>query len=275
MIPSEAKSLFQNIIVHEMFEMDRTLDSTQQAALRSMASRGLGQSGNAMRHLTENATNSLKARAQFILGQLLRCMATHGVKLDAEALTEARALLGDAISLQATAIRDRLFEQQIFVSETAEQAKRQMQAAFDQEGPRLIDRLSAELKLAAAAQGTPSQGSPSFTFFGPVGLVQTGDGNQATVQQHLDANVRYEITSALQLFLDKLNNSETDSLHNRAELRELIIDAKAEAEKPDPNSLKLGSSLRTIAETTKFVGSLGPAYQVLKPLLSYLGIHLP
>jgi hypothetical protein len=55
----------------------------------------------------------------------------------------------------------------------------------------------------------------------------------------------------------------------------LVVDAKAEAEKPEPNTLKLGAGLRTIAETTKFVGSLGPAYQVLNPFLSYFGIHLP
>jgi hypothetical protein len=35
--------------------------------------------------------------------------------------------------------------------------------------------------------------------------------------------------------------------------------------------MKLSSSLRTVAETNKFVGSLGPAYNVLKPLLSYFG----
>jgi hypothetical protein len=72
--------------------------------------------------------------------------------------------------------------------------------------------------------------------------------------------------------LDKPENS---SIGNRAELRELIVEAKTEAEKPDSNTLKLGSSLRTIAETTKFVGSLAPAYGVLKPLLSFFGIHLP
>jgi hypothetical protein len=53
------------------------------------------------------------------------------------------------------------------------------------------------------------------------------------------------------------------------------MEAKTEAGKPTPITLKLGSRLRTIAETTKFVGSLGPAYQVIKPLLSYLGTQLP
>jgi hypothetical protein len=54
-----------------------------------------------------------------------------------------------------------------------------------------------------------------------------------------------------------------------------VLETKDEAEKPGSNTLKLGANLRAIAETTKFVGSLGPSYQVIKPLLSYFGIHLP
>ena len=116
---------------------------------------------------------------------------------------------------------------------------------------------------------------PSFVFHGPFGLVQSGDGSQATVHQHVDAGIRTEIASTLHVLIDQLDKPENNAIGNRAELRELIVEAQAEAEKPEPNTLKLGASLRTIAETTKFVGSLGPAYQVLKPLLSYFGIHLP
>jgi len=131
----------------------------------------------------------------------------------------------------------------------------------------LIDRLSTELKLAAAAsKGSSSNVASSFTFNGPVGLIQMGDGSQATVQQHVNANVRNDIVSALQFVLEHLDKPENNSIGNRTDLRELIVETKAEAEKPECNSLKLGSGLRTIAETTKFVGSLGPAYEVLKPL---------
>ena len=100
-------------------------------------------------------------------------------------------------------------------------------------------------------------------------------GPGGTVHQHIDAGVKNEIASVLQAYLEQLDKPETSSIGNRAELRELIVETKAEAEKSESNALKLGSSLRTIAETTRFVGSLGPAYQVLKPLLSYFGIHLP
>ena len=143
----------------------------------------------------------------------------------------------------------------------------------------MITRLTTELKLSAAASTPQEPQSPgnstSLTFHGPVGVVQTGQGSTATVHQNIDAGVKNDISVALQLLLTLLDQPENDSLGNKAELRELVLDAKAEAEKPQPNNLKLGSSLRAIAETTKFVGSLAPAYQVVKPMLSYFGIHLP
>ena len=97
MIPNEAKSQFQDIITHEMFEMERALAGVLAATHSNMISRGLGTSGPAMQVLTQDATNSLKARAQFILGQLLRCLTAHHVALTSETLTEASTLLRDAI----------------------------------------------------------------------------------------------------------------------------------------------------------------------------------
>lgn len=276
MIPNEVKSQFQDIITHEMFEMERALAGVLAATHSNMILRGLGTSGPAMQALTQDATNSLKARAQFILGQLLRCLTAHHVTLTAETLTEASTLLRDAIQTQAQMVRGRLFGNPVFTQDLGP-ARQQLQAQYDQEGPRLIGRLTTELKLAAAASApaTSSGSAPSFVFHGPVGLVQSGDGSQATVHQHVDAGIRTEIASALHVLLDQLDKPENNTIGNRAELRELVVEARAEAEKPEPNTLKLGASLRTIAETTKFVGSLGPAYQVLKPLLSYFGIHLP
>lgn len=278
MIPNEAKQQFQEIITHEMFEMNRTFEGVLGATHASMIARGLGQSGPAMQALAQDTINSLKARAQFILGQLLRCLTAHHVALTAETVAEASTLLRDAIQTEAQMVRGRLFGNPIFHIQGLEPARQQIQAQYDQEGPRLIARLSNELKLAAAASASPaapSQGAPSFTFHGPVGLVQTGNGSQAMVHQHIDVGLRNEVALALQGLLERLDKPENNSIGNRAELRELIVEAKAEAEKPEANTLKLGSSLRTIAETTKFVGSLGPAYQVLKPLLSFFGIHLP
>jgi hypothetical protein len=144
MIPPETKTLFQNVVTHEMFEMDRMLAGVQEAALENAASWGRP-NGMALVLLTQNATNSLKTRAQFILGQLLRCLAACHVPLDTETVTEALQLLRDAIQAQANDVGVRLFQNPFFSFGGFEQARRHFQAQYDQEGPRLIDRLSTEL----------------------------------------------------------------------------------------------------------------------------------
>jgi uncharacterized membrane protein YccC len=101
MIPNEAKNQFHEIITHEMFEINRTLEGKLDATSAEMAVRGLGQSGPAMMALVHEATNSLKARGHFILGQLLRCLTAHRVTLDPKAVTEASTLLREAIERQA------------------------------------------------------------------------------------------------------------------------------------------------------------------------------
>lgn len=109
MIPNEAKNQFQEIITNEMFEMDRALGGVMAATQSNASSRGAGTSGPAMQALTQDATNSLKARAQFILGQLLRCLAVHHVVMTPDTLAEASTLLRDAIQTQAQLVRGRLF----------------------------------------------------------------------------------------------------------------------------------------------------------------------
>ena len=153
MIPNEAKNQFQEIITNEMFEMDRALGGVMAATQSNASSRGAGTSGPAMQALTQDATNSLKARAQFILGQLLRCLAVHHVVMTPDTLAEASTLLRDAIQTQAQLVRGRLFGNGVFSIQSLAAARQQLQAQYDQEGPRLVGRLTTELKLVAAACG--------------------------------------------------------------------------------------------------------------------------
>ena len=109
MIPHEARNQFNEIIWHEMFEMQRILGATTDATQSEQAARGMGQSGVAMQLLAKDAVNSLKARSQFILGQLLRCLTAYRVPLSNENLTEAAQLLRDRIEAEAQMIRSHVF----------------------------------------------------------------------------------------------------------------------------------------------------------------------
>lgn len=276
MIPSSAIAAFKNILDYEMVEMERQLDAAF-GATNAEAARN-GQSGRALVLLTQDAKNSLKARAHFILGQLLRCLTSYGASLDPDAIEEAVNILKEAIEAQAQIVVRRLSDLPTFKGNASlDPARQKLSAEIAQEGPRLIERLTTELKLAAAASQpkAASKENPTFVFNGAVGIVQTGDGSRATVRQNIDTGQKAEILAALSSVLVMLNRPENRGLENADQLRQLVEDTKSELAKPEPNALKIGSSLRTIAETTKFIGALGPAYNVLKPFLSYFGIHLP
>jgi hypothetical protein len=275
LIPEEVKNHFFKVVEHEMVDMDRALDEKMTATTGRASMAGMLHSGNLMVQLREDARNSLKSRAHYIFGQLLRCLAAHNVALDSKTVSAASSLLEESIKAQSTSLEHTLLSKPGYASGGFSGVSGQLLADFNGEAPRLIDKLRTELELTAAANRATSKTGPNITINGPVGLVQTGDGNQATVHQHIDAGVKQQVVSALDMCLQELEKPENRSIGNLNDLKELVIDTKSEAEKPHSNNLKIASGLRSIAETTKFVGSLGPAYQVLKPLLSHFGVHLP
>lgn len=275
MIPNEAKNLLQDILTIEMFEMQRALDESLNATMARLAAAGALHSGRALLLMAQDGTNSLKSRGWYILGQLLRSLAAYKTPMSPETVTEASRLLNDWIEREAQLITNLVFNKPAFHTATSQGITRELRGRFAQEAQRLTSRLSSEIKLSAATAQTPKENGQTLTFNAPIGLVQVGDGNQVNVYQHIGAGLRNEISLALQALLQRLDQSEEVISGNRAELRQLVEEAKAEVEKREGNSLKLGTTLRGIAETAKVVGSLSDFYQTLKPLLSQIGIHLP
>jgi hypothetical protein len=275
MIPPVLQSVLQEILHVEMFDMQRALGKQLEARAVELSRRGVLHSGIALSLIAEDATNSLRSRGHFILGQILRLLAAYHVPMIEEVVSNAVVLLKDKINTEADLIRSIAFNGPKFAQVRDKSILQPIYAQYAQEVQRLTTRLTSEIKVAAAtAQSASASNGQTLNFHGPVGLVQAGNGNQATVHQHLDAGLKTEIGAALQLLLQRLDQPENQPIGNRAELKELIVEVKAEAEKPDGNALKLKSALQGIAETTKFIGSLGDAYQVLKPLLGHLGIHM-
>lgn len=277
MISQNALERYRELVEIEAVEMDTLLALKLSSTLATAIQHGVGQSGRCMLMLKEDAVNSLKARAQFALGQMLRCLTAHAVPLSDDVVDQAITTVKTTIENQSDSVHRQLFASGAFRSSGLEGAQNQVQMDYLQVAPRLIGKISTEMKLAAAASSTVARTSNEarFTFNGPVALVQTGDGSQGSAVQYVNAEISQQIVNALDSLLVQLDSAENCQLPRRDELVDLVHDAKTEAQKPRPNSLKLGASLRGIAETTKFVGSLGPAYQVLKPLLSFLGVHLP
>jgi hypothetical protein len=274
MLPPEATNLFQEIAHDEMFRAQQQLDDILRATMAEMAARRMARSGNAMAALVKNGKDSMKARGEVLLSQLVCCLVIHNA-LTEDAISEATALLKNAIEMEGQIVRSRVFGNSLFADPQLKAATQQLQIEFGQEIPRIANRLGSEIKLRVAAnKNAGSAAGPSYTFYGSVGVVQSGTGNNATVHQTVDASVKAQISSVLRTMLQQVDKPENNSIPNREELREVIHDVKAELEKPKSNILKLKSGLQTIAEAAGAIGALRSAYEALKPLLVSVWTYL-
>jgi len=172
MISVEAKNHFQILVNHEMVDMDQKLAAAFAATQAKMAV-SAGISSTTLPLLIQEATNSLKVRAQFILQQLLRCLSAHGVSLTGDTLDEGKVLLRETMQIQVQMVRGRLFLMPIFAH--FDQARLQLPSNFDFDATRLVYRLTAEFELnAAAARAMPPPGASNYTFKGPLGRSRLG-----------------------------------------------------------------------------------------------------
>lgn len=124
MIPQSATAHFGQIVRDEMFEMDRQLAQAFSSTVTMAIKSGGLHSGRTLVGLHRDSTNSLQARGQVVLSQLLRCLAAHHVPMDTETVAEAMALLKQETETQVRVVRDQLFGIPLFkATATSRQAR--------------------------------------------------------------------------------------------------------------------------------------------------------
>lgn len=124
-------------------------------------------------------------------------------------------------------------------------------------------RRNAELRRAAQTVAASTQ-----HFHAPVGSVQIGNQNTATVQQNLvDDEVRRRLLEALDQVEAGLRSPGV-KVGRKDELAELVAEAKAEASKPQPKWLRLKSLAGGVSDGIRTVAALRGAYEVLDAVVS-------
>ena len=116
--------------------------------------------------------------------------------------------------------------------------------------------------------------STIVNIYSPVGSIQTGSSSIAHVTQHLDADVRSELSNALTQIAAALAYSTVSLTQPKNEIVELVKEGQQELGKSSPNLTKLRSLLSTVGSSTQTVASMKPAYETLKQALTFLGISL-
>ena len=112
-----------------------------------------------------------------------------------------------------------------------------------------------------------------FSFYAPIGVVQTGAGATASVQQTLGATDREIILHALQAVEQAIAPATALAPTDRTQITDVVVELRDELTRPQPNLLRLRSGLVDIATPIQTLGAA--AYQLVKGALALLGVRLP
>jgi hypothetical protein len=141
-----------------------------------------------------------------------------------------------------------------------------------------VEQITVEIDFAilAATKAQPA-GSEAVTFnnYGSIGVVQTGAGSTASVQQSIGAAESETILLALDAVQKSLSAATELADRERVQIEEVVVEVRQELAKPQPNPLRVRGALTAVATTIQTLGSSAAAYTLVKGALALLGVHLP
>ncbi len=143
---------------------------------------------------------------------------------------------------------------------------------------RAVDKITIEIDFAIleATKSQPADSqSATFNIYAPIGVIQTGAGSTASVQQHFGPTERDTIRRALEAVEQSLPTVGQMVAVEREQLSEVVAEVRQELDKAQPNALRVRSAMTGIASTIQTLGAAAPAYALVKGALALLGVHLP
>lgn len=148
---------------------------------------------------------------------------------------------------------------------------------LDEVRRRVLDKVESEIDISLlAAARTAAPGTPTtITIYQSYAIVQTGPGSTALLAQHFGTNEREVISRALTAVEETIPSAVGIPSEERTQILELVVDARQELSKQQPNTLKLRGAISAIATSIQTLGSARAAYDLLKGAASLLGVHLP
>jgi len=276
MLDPTITELARTMIQVQFEERRRQLEREVELVHNEMAARRIGRSGIALSRIHDLCAREVEIRAHIVWQVLARVLSTIGfgpsetVAQDLKAEVEAYLPpdlpeLNQIIARNANLIRA---GQVPPLTDARNHALRKIGAEID------LFVLSLERHVASSEAQTAAP-QATYQFYSPIGVLQTGAGATAQVVQILSTQDREALLRTLDDLRQGLEHLAEVPGHSRDEVLELVGDARSEAEKPEPNVLRLRTILLGLATTIQTIGSLQPAYQAIKGFLLQFGIQLP
>jgi hypothetical protein len=279
MLDEQVVRLARDRIRLEISDQNARLEKDINRIKAEMNARGMLNSGNTLVRIATLCADAARDRAQFAWQTVYRFVTTAGVRYYDGLGQELKSLVDEFLPAVLGDLRS--YPTQEAHRMNVVNAIPQLQQIVDAGRASAVAKVHNEIDLfvvslknrqsSAAEKGD----SPTFNIYSPVGSIQTGANAVAYVTQTIDASTRQKLTEALVAIEEGLASIDALPAHPKAEVVEVVKEAKAELAKAEPNSTKLRSLLSATATAIQTVGSMKPAYELLKTGLAYLGITLP
>jgi hypothetical protein len=141
---------------------------------------------------------------------------------------------------------------------------------FHSVAARELAALEAELGIDMTTPSSKSSGPMNVNTFGPNSPVVVGPGRVTqTIQTNASAA---DLAVALGTLLAQIDAQRTAGVQGLDDARDMIEQAKEEAERPQPSLGKVGMILRGTKPVLEAVAVLGPALTSVVAILSALGL---
>ena len=266
MIDPEVSRLARDRIGLRMEERRRRFPDVIRMVEETMAGRGLSQSSVRTNAIQNACDNGAALRLADSWTDLKNVLAAVGVSFTEQLAGDLKGQIGQHVALDdlVRIVNGAAGDDRRFHSSVEHQLRK---IGSD------IDLYCANLKRAAEQQGRTGQ--PIYNFHGPVAAVQTGPYSTASVVQIFGAEHRQALTNALDELRARVEALETTVMPQKAEVVELIDEARGEVRREQPNRLRLGSVLSGIGTAVQTVAATEAAYHALKAAAAMAGIALP
>ena len=241
--------------------------------ITEMNKRGVLMSGMTVQRVQNLVATEYEVRAQFAWQAWLRALSTQQSVLTADLRAFLLGEIERALEADSQDLPEKMAEVQRITGNVSGPNPQQFLLTARS---RAVEKVASEIDytiLDATSKHAQGPDAATFNFYGTVGAVLTGPGATATVT--ITADQRQTIIGALNIVQEALAHAPELAPTQRSQVVELIADAKVEAQKEQPNGLKLRTVLGGIGTTVMTLGSAREAYNLLKGAAALIGLHLP
>jgi len=273
MLPAQVADTARRAVSIAMQDRRETFQRAAGDVITEANKRGVLYSSMTVMGVRAVAKTEYEVRAQLAWQAWLRALSTQASVVTTDLRPLLLSEIEKALESESQDVADKVMEVQDMMRSMGGESPAQFSADAR---ARALEKVASEIDYAileATSKHAQGASSATFNFYGQVGAVQTGPG--ATAMVTMTAEQRQTIAGALTAVQAVVERAPELEPAQRAQVVELVTEARAEVQKDQPNGLKLRTALGGIAIAVQTLGSAAGAYQLLKGAAALIGVHLP